>query len=113
MEITRREQDGVHIVAVSGQLNPGTAPEAEKTIDDILSGGARHLLFDLSGLSYLSSGGLRVILITAKKIEAAGGRMVLCAMQDYVREVFEISGFTSFMDIEPSVEAGLEAIGRP
>jgi anti-sigma B factor antagonist len=94
---------------LEGQLTPLTAPEAENTINDILSGGANRLLFDFGQLAYLSSGGLRVILSTAKKIEAAGGRMVLCALQDYVKEIFEISGFTSFMPIEDSVESGMQA----
>jgi len=108
MEITHTEQDGIMIIAMSGQLNPATAPEAEKTINEIIAGGADRLLFDFGQLTYLSSGGLRVILTSAKKMEATGGRMVLCAMQDYVKEIFEISGFTSFMPIEDSVESGLQ-----
>jgi anti-anti-sigma factor len=108
MEITHKEHDGIMIIAMNGQLNPTTVPEAEKTIDEILSGGADRLLFDFGQLTYLNSGGLRVILSTSKKIETVAGRMVLCAMQNCVKEIFEIVGFASFMPIEDSVESGLQ-----
>ena len=110
MEIAHTVQNGITVVAISGRLDPGTAPEAETHINAILDGGQTRLVFDFSGLDYLSSGGLRVILATAKKINRAGGALVLCDLQSYVKEIFEVSGFTALIPIEDSIESGLRKL---
>ena len=70
MEIQSRVEDGVLIVAIDGRLDAATAPVAETEINKFLEGDQNRLLFDLSKLEYLSSGGLRVIL-GAMKMQTA------------------------------------------
>jgi anti-sigma B factor antagonist len=107
MEITHTETSGVVIIAIQGQLDATTAPNAQAAIGSILAAGHERLLFDLSLLEYLSSDGLRIILGTAKQLTARGGKIVLCALTDYVHEIFEVTHLTSLLPIKESVEAGL------
>jgi anti-sigma B factor antagonist len=109
MEISQRTEGAIRIVAVEGRLDSTTSPEFEETLFEAIGDGARHLIVDCRLLAYISSAGLRVILKAAKDLKRSEGRLELCALQDYVREVFEISGFDSFLPIHPSVE---EAMGR-
>jgi len=107
MEITHKEKSGVLLIAIKGRLDGLNIPSADQSINSLLEGGNNRLLFDFSQLEYLSSGGLRVILSAAKEIKRRKGRIVLCEMQGYVKEIFEVSGFTSLIPIEDTVESGL------
>ena len=81
-------------------------PEDEKTISELLEEDISLLLFDLSSLVYP----LRVILrYSQKKIRSQQGKVVLCSPNQYVREIFEISGFHTLIPIADSIESGLHA----
>jgi anti-anti-sigma factor len=68
------------------------------------------LIFDLSGLEYLSSGGLRVILGASKEIRRREGKVALAALKEYVYEIFEVSGFTAMIPIKDTVEDGIQEV---
>jgi anti-anti-sigma regulatory factor len=70
-----------------------------------LEGEENRLLFDLSDLEYLSSGGLRVILSAAKEIRRRDGKVALAALKQYVYEIFDVSGFTSMIPIKEALAA--------
>jgi anti-anti-sigma factor len=76
----------------------------------VLAGDTNKLLFDLGALEYLSSAGLRVLLTAAKEIKRRDGKIVLCALNEFVKEIFEVSGFQSLIPITDSVESGLELL---
>jgi anti-anti-sigma factor len=69
-----------------------------------MDAGNDRLLIELSQLEYISSAGLRVLLVVAKRIQQKGGKVVLCALVPNVKEVFEISGFSSIFKIFDTVE---------
>jgi len=110
MEINHKLENGILIVAIDGRLDASTAPVAEGEIKKMLEGEENRLLFDLSGLEYLSSGGLRVILSAAKEIRRRDGKVALAALEEYVYEIFEISGLTAMIPIKDSVEEGLKEV---
>ena len=83
---------------VSGRLDTQTAPELEKELDAVLAG-AKDLTFDMTGLEYVSSAGLRVIL-KAQKAMNAQGAMKLTNVNDSIMEVFDITGFLDILTIE-------------
>ena len=83
---------------VSGRLDTQTAPELEKELDAVLPG-AKDLTFDMTGLEYVSSAGLRVIL-KAQKVMNAQGAMKLTGVNDSIMEVFDITGFLDILTIE-------------
>ncbi|MEX2181450.1 MAG: anti-sigma factor antagonist [Gemmatimonadaceae bacterium] len=102
MEITTRTQDDVTIVALAGNLDSVTSPEAQQVLDAILAGGARKLAVDFTALDYISSAGLRVLLGAAKRMTATGGALRTFGLNDTVREVFDISGFSTILAVFPS-----------
>jgi anti-sigma B factor antagonist len=110
MEISQREENGVVFLSFKGRLDGTSAPEAEQTVRNILENENTRLLFDLELLEYLSSAGLRVVLGAAKEMKRRDGKFVLCALNAYVKEVFEVSGFGAIIPIAESVEAGLKEI---
>jgi anti-anti-sigma factor len=102
MEITTRRQDDVTIVAVAGNLDSMTSPEAQQALDAILAAGGRKIAVDFTALDYISSAGLRVLLGAAKRLSAAGGALRTFGLNDTVREVFDISGFSTILAVFPS-----------
>jgi anti-anti-sigma factor len=61
-------------------------------------------------LEYLSSAGLRVLLSAAKEMRRRDGKIVLCDLNEFVKEIFEVSGFQTLIPITESVESGLEVL---
>ena len=85
-------------ITVVGRLDTQTAPELEKEIDDVIAN-LKELVFDMAGLEYVSSAGLRVIL-KAQKIMNTNGSMKLTNVNDSIMEVFDITGFLDILTIE-------------
>lgn len=83
---------------VAGRLDTQTAPELEKEVDNVVSN-IKELVFDMNGLEYVSSAGLRVIL-KAQKIMNTKGPMKLIGVNDSIMEVFDITGFLDILTIE-------------
>jgi anti-anti-sigma factor len=107
MTMTQSTENGVTVLCLAGRLDTGTSGEAEKQILAVLETGAPKLLLDLSGVEFVSSAGLRVLLVVAKRMKAANGKLRLSGMNATVREVFEISGFTRLFDVHPDRAAAL------
>lgn len=110
MHITTRTQQGVTLVAVAGKLDSTTSPEAQQALDAILAGGGRKIVVDFTALDYISSAGLRVLLGMAKRLSGAGSALRLFGLNDTVREVFQISGFSTILAVfatEADALAGL------
>lgn len=107
MEIVEEKQDDVQVYKLSGRLDSNTSPDFEKKITVALENGTKKMVADFENLDYISSAGLRVILKTTKALKRSQGILVLCSMKDYVKEVFEISGFDTFLPIEADIQAAL------
>ncbi len=99
MTIIQKEKDGIIELSVSGRLDAVSAIEADKDFNSVVDAGHDRLLINLANLNYISSAGLRVLLVVAKRIQQSGGNIVLCALSSNVKEVFEISGFSSIFKI--------------
>ncbi len=104
MEITVADKDGIKLVHLIGSLDTNTSPIAEAKFKELLDGNTRKIVVNLEQLEYISSSGLRVFLGTAKKLKANGGDLRLCHSNDIVQEVFDISGFSSILNIFPTEE---------
>ena len=97
MDITTRTQHDVTIVAFLGNLDSKTSPQAQEALDGIPVDGGRKLLIDFTTLDYISSAGLRVLLATAKRL--SGAKLRLFGLNETVREVFDISGFSTIFAV--------------
>lgn len=109
MEVTAKQQDGITILALQGRLDATTANEFEQQLLARIQQGQTRLVLDFEQLDYISSAGLRVLLKAVKELKHCDGRLFLCAVKDYVREVFDLSGFVSFLPIHGSLEESLRA----
>lgn len=107
LETSIETSGNIRIAKLKGMLNNTTAQGLESELLKLIDEGARQLLLDFSQVDYVSSAGLRVTLVLAKRLEQEGGRLVLCAMQPHVHEVFDISGFMAILSVEPDRAAGL------
>ncbi|MDR3230403.1 MAG: STAS domain-containing protein [Synergistaceae bacterium] len=97
MQIEKRRDDGALTVVLSGRLNTTTAPELEADLADL--DGVRELVLDLAALEYISSAGLRTLLLLHRKMSAQGG-MKLRHVAPGIMEVFKMTAFTKFLTIE-------------
>ena len=104
MEIFQENMNGVEIFSVKGSLDSNTSTELETRIYAALGNGQRKLILNLEDLDYISSAGIRVMLKTTKDLKNMEGNIVLCTLQDYVREVFDIAGFDGYLNIENNLE---------
>jgi anti-sigma B factor antagonist len=108
MEIQRETSNGIPVLAVHGRLDSNTSDRFEQELYALMDGGGSRFVIDLEHLDYISSAGLRVILKAFKDLKKRQGGIVLCSLQDYVREVFEIAGFDTYLDIAPTRDKALE-----
>lgn len=108
MELTEERRDNMVIFTIEGRLDSKTSPELDEKVTSALENGVVKVIMDFGGLHYISSAGLRVILKTEKRLKSREGAVILCAMQEYVREVFEIAGFDSILQIVPTLD---DAVG--
>lgn len=98
MTITKKIEGSALTVAVEGRLDTVTSPDLEAALSESLEG-VTDLTLDFSGLEYISSAGLRVLLATQKKMNAQGS-MKVCGVNETVGEVFEVTGFADILTIE-------------
>lgn len=107
MDISTEQQNEVTIVAAGGRLDVMGAPELETSCKKLIAEGAKRLLLDMASVEYISSAGLRTLLVLAKAIKIAGGTLVLCNLTSAVREVMEISGFDTILSVTPDRSAAM------
>ena len=99
MTIAIEPTDKAHIIALQGQVNSSNATTVEAEVLAVVTQGAKSVLLNMTELSYISSAGLRVVLVLAKRLKQAGGKLVIYGMQPHVHEVFDISGFLAILNV--------------
>ncbi len=111
MPVAVEKTGDVTIACPQGRLDSMNAATVEKELVGLVDGGSTKVVIDMVGLDYISSAGLRLILVVAKKLKPLGGSLVLCGMQPHIREVFEISGFLSILTVTADRDAALQKVG--
>lgn len=102
VEITTTNRDNASILTIAGRIDTATAPVLEQTINKEIEAGRRKILLNFSSVSYISSGGLRVLLATAKKLKAPGDKFGICGLSAEVLKILKLAGFTSIFSIYAS-----------
>jgi anti-anti-sigma factor len=108
MEINEQETDQCVIIGITGRLDTTNYSMLEKKLMELIDSHHDKILVECSKMDYISSSGLRILLMALKKITQMKGNFVLCSLQENIREIFEISGFTSIFDIYLSKEDALK-----
>ena len=96
MQVVEKKQDGICILTLKGRLDANTADEFRAKILQIIADGTHNIVLECGNLDYISSAGLRVVLEATKKVKQSQGKIVLCSLQPYIQEIFEVSMFDAF-----------------
>jgi len=105
------EREGVTVIAkIDGRLDGANAQEFQGDLTDAIEDSDRAVVLDFADLSYISSAGLRVILITAKALKRQEAELAVCSLSDPIREVFEISGFDQIIPVRDSQADAIAAV---
>jgi len=100
MEVAVTRDNNKATVKIAGRLDTTTAPQFQEAIKPLMEGEKVEIEIDCSEMDYTSSLGLRSFLMLQKSVNAKGGSMVMLGMQPKVREVFDITGFSSIIKIQ-------------
>jgi anti-anti-sigma factor len=110
MEISECRRADSITLGLCGKLDTTTAKTFEAKILTQIEAGDRRFIIDLAQLDYISSAGLRVFLFAAKRLAGEDGKIVLCSLNEPVREVFDIAGFSSMFSIYGSHDEALRSL---
>ncbi|MBL8429690.1 MAG: STAS domain-containing protein [Dechloromonas sp.] len=114
MNLPTREQAGVLIVSVSGRIDHITSEEFTKSLGPLLDRcvpGNPSVLLDFSGVDYISSAGLRVLMMASRRAKAQKGVFAIASLQPMVQEVFAISRFNLIVPCYVSVDTACKVLG--
>ncbi len=110
MEMKSTKEGEVLVFEPEGRIDGTNARDVESAFLDKVRGGETAILIDFSEVEFISSAGLRVLLMVAKEVKARSGRIELCSMRDYLKEVFEVSGFNAIFQIHAARSEGIESL---
>ena len=108
MEINTRNVNNVTVVDISGSLDTLTSGPASKELSSIVQASS-NVLVNFENLEFISSAGLRILLLTAKQLRGLGGAMKLCGAKGTVKEIMKIAGFDELLDLHDSENDALDA----
>jgi anti-sigma B factor antagonist len=109
MNVSIKESGAVYIVEVEGSIDSKTAPELQQSVLDVVTK-AQHVVLDLSKVSFVSSAGLRVLLMVYRQLKAKDGKVVLVGLSAEIKEVMFMTGFINFFEIYDTVEEGIQKV---
>ncbi len=111
MEITEKNEHGVTIIAFNGKLDGITVPGVQDKIIPLLTSGCR-IVFDMGQCDYISSAGLRLLLVIAKQLGKIGGTGVFASVGQEINDIMEMTGFDNIFASFPSVEAAVQSFEK-
>ena len=107
MNIDVTQTSGVAVVTPRGDLDLAAVDEVKRTLAGLIDGGQSRVLLDLGGVGYLDSSCMGAMVAAMKRARAAGGDVRLCALQDDVRRIFELTRLARAMSIHPTRQEAL------
>ena len=99
MQIAVKTANEVKVLAFEGSLDTQTSSDAQTQLNQLIEGGDKKILVNFEKLHYISSAGLRILLAAAKQLKTADGELRICDLNEVVKEVFDISGFSTIFKI--------------
>ena len=110
MKIDEVKSDGILLIGIEGRLDTTSYSLLENRLIELIDSGQVRIIIDCSKMDYISSSGLRVFLLALKKIILEKGKFILINLQETIREIFEIAGFTTIFEIYGSMEEAKRAM---
>jgi len=102
--------ENLSVINIRGKIDSGNSEDAEAELNAMLDNDDKYYIFDLCGLEYISSAGLRVFLSASKKIKGSKGNFVFCEVSEEIREIFDMTGLLNVFTLCPTLEAAAEKI---
>jgi anti-sigma B factor antagonist len=109
MEINVRSIRQVTVVEIAGDIDSNTAPQAQEQVLPLVQPGSKVLL-DMSGVEYMSSAGLRMLLSMYRQISRGDGGIVLVGLSEEIKDTMSVTGFLNFFTTRDTVDEGLQAL---
>jgi anti-anti-sigma factor len=111
MELEEERVGDAYVVIARGRLDGASSSTFADRIGGLITNPQPKLLIDFAEVDFVTSAGLRAVLLVLKKVKAANGSFALCSVRDTVRDVLDISGFTAMLSIHPARSDGIAALG--
>ncbi len=110
MEIKTERKGGIAVALAEDRVDGANAREFQDALQAVIEDGDHGLVLDMSRLTYISSAGLRVLLLTARTLQRQNATLVICSLSGPVREVFEISGFDKIIQTHDTQDEAVAAL---
>lgn len=94
------ETEGMYVAILEGEMDTAAAVEAEEVLKPLYEAGGKDVVIDCTGLEYIASSGLRILLSILKGAKTSGSRVVLRGVNDDIKNVFKLTGFISIFEFE-------------
>jgi anti-sigma B factor antagonist len=111
MEVQSEVRDGLVLVAIEGEIDGSTAPPLQDQILPLITSNCR-MLIDMSQVSFMSSAGLRIMLLISRQITQTKGEVVLVGLLPEIHDAMDATGFLKHFKLADSFEAGVEAFSN-
>ncbi len=112
MEILEKKIGNVYLISISGNLDAYSVNDVESKLNSLIDAGHVRLVVSLDKLEYISSSGLRILLVTLKKVRKQQGDIRLACLKSNIKEVFDISGFTQLFNISDTEETAIDSFAE-
>ncbi len=110
MNISVRSANGVEVLEFEGKLDAQGSAEAQAKLAQLIEAGKRTIVANFEKLDYINSTGIRVLVAVAKQLKAVDGELRICSLNEFVREVLDISGYTMIFKVFVSETEALEGL---
>jgi len=104
LDINMTHENDYYMIKLDGYLDTASSPELQKKVEDIstetFEKGGFNIVFDLANVGFVSSAGLRVLLLTKKLTDRQNGKMAVINVQQSIREVFDMTGFSTILNLK-------------
>lgn len=110
-DIVQRKVGGVLIIEVAGHLNSTTSPDFQSIILGEIAGGASRILIDCAQLVYISSAGLRALMLAVRELKPIGGVLGLTSLQEHLVKSLKVSGILNMFEIFDDTDGALAKLG--
>ncbi len=112
MEIKSYARDNIEVIELKGDLDGNSSSMLQEELESVVTPDCRCLVIDMKNCPFVSSAGLRALLIAAKMLKTNAGKVVLAGLSDEVEEIMEMTGFEPYFEYAESVDEYLEKTGE-
>ncbi len=102
LSVSTEHNDSAVIMCPAGRIDGNTVSILEGALQEQYDAGYNILVFDFKELNYISSAGLRVLLLTARRSQQSGGKVIFCGLAENISQIFQISGFNDILNVKSS-----------